>query len=88
VDRRNKCCKRHVLTDVNGIPLVVQTRPANPRDDGKVEDLLEGFPVLTDGVTGVVHVLPTRLGTPPRGHGAGKRTKVQEGRKGVGEAKR
>jgi len=50
-----------VLTDANGIPLVVQTGPANQRDDGKVEDLLEAFPVLTDGVTGVVHWLPPVL---------------------------
>jgi hypothetical protein len=41
--------------------LVVQTGPANQRDDGKVEDLLEGFPVLTDGVSGTVHVLPPVL---------------------------
>jgi hypothetical protein len=27
-----------VLTDANGIPLVVQTGPANQRDDGKLED--------------------------------------------------
>jgi transposase len=28
---------------------VVQTGPANQRDDTKLEDLLEAFPVLTDG---------------------------------------
>jgi hypothetical protein len=50
-----------VLTDAEGVPLVVQTGPANQRDDGKVEDLLEAFPVLTDGITGVVHVLPAVL---------------------------
>jgi transposase len=61
VDRRKKGCKRHVLSDANGIPLVVQTGPANQRDDGKVEDLLEAFPVLTDGKTGIVHVLPQAL---------------------------
>jgi transposase len=61
VDRRKKGCKRHVLSEADGIPLVVQTGPANQRDDGKVEDLLEGFPVLCDGRTGVVHVLPPAL---------------------------
>jgi len=61
VDRRKKGCKRHVLSDADGIPLVVQTGPANQRDDGKVEDLLEAFPVLTDGLTKVVHVLPPAL---------------------------
>jgi transposase len=50
-----------VLTDAQGIPLVVQTGPANQRDDGKLEDLLEAFPVLTDGPTQVVHVLPPVL---------------------------
>ena len=50
-----------MLTDAEGIPLVVQTGPANQRDDGKVEDLLGAFPVLTDGATGAVHVLPPVL---------------------------
>ena len=46
VDRRKKGCKRHVLTDADGIPLVVQTGPANQRDDSKLEDLLEADPGL------------------------------------------
>jgi DDE family transposase len=51
-----------VLTDANGIPLVVQTGPANQRDDGKLEDLLEAFPVLSDGDEArTVHVLPKEL---------------------------
>jgi hypothetical protein len=50
-----------VLTDAEGVPLVVQTGPANQRDDGKLEDLLEAFPVLTDGRTKAVHVLPALL---------------------------
>lgn len=50
-----------MLTDADGIPLVVQIGPANQRDDGKLEDLLEAFPVLTDGPTQVVHVLPPVL---------------------------
>lgn len=61
MDRRKKGCKRHVLTEAEGIPLVVQTGPANQRDDSKVEDLLEGFPVLTDGPSGIVHTLPPAL---------------------------
>ncbi len=43
------------------MPLVVQTGPANQREDAKAEEVLEAFPVLTDGVTGVVHVLPPKL---------------------------
>ena len=60
-DRAKKGCKRHALTDADGIPLVVQVGPANQRDDGKLEDLLEAFPVLTDGKTGGVHLQPVEL---------------------------
>ena len=68
VDRGKRGCKRHVLTDAGGIPLVIQTGPANQRDDGKVEDLLEAFPVLTDGKTGEVHLQPKEL-VGDRGYG-------------------
>ena len=51
-----------MLTDAQGIPLVVRTGPANQRDDTKLEDLLEAFPVLTDGDRyGTVHVQPAGL---------------------------
>jgi hypothetical protein len=51
-----------VLTDADGIPLVVQTGPANQRDDTRTEDLLEAFPVLTDGdEERTVHVQPKAL---------------------------
>lgn len=50
------------MTDANGVPLVVQVGPANQRDDGKLEDLLEAFPVLTDGDEArTVHVQPKEL---------------------------
>ena len=32
-DRAEKGCQRHVITDADGIPLVVKTTPANVRDD-------------------------------------------------------
>jgi transposase len=32
-DRAKKGCKRHLITDGNGLPLVVQTGPANRRDE-------------------------------------------------------
>jgi transposase len=32
-DRAKNGCKRHLITDANGIPLVVQTSPANRRDE-------------------------------------------------------
>lgn len=50
-----------MLTDADGIPLLVQTGPANQRDDTKLEDLLEALPVLTDGRTGEVHIGPRAL---------------------------
>jgi transposase len=40
---------------------VIQTGPANQRDDTKLEDLLEVFPVLTDGQTGEMHLQPKAL---------------------------
>jgi transposase len=41
---------------------VVQVGPANQRDDGKLEELLEAFPVLTDGnADHTVHVQPVEL---------------------------
>jgi transposase len=49
--------------------LVVQVGPANQRDDGKLEDLLEAFPVLTDGDEArTVHVQP-RVLMGDRGYG-------------------
>ncbi len=61
-DRGKEGCKRHVMTDANGIPLVVQTGPANQRDDTKLEELLEAFPVLADGDEAkTVHVQPAEL---------------------------
>lgn len=58
-----------MLTDADGIPLVIQTGPANQRDDTQLEDLLAAFPVLTDGdAARTVHVQPkTLLGD--RGYG-------------------
>ena len=41
--------------------MVVQVGPANQRDDGKLEELIEAFPVLTDGKTGEVHLQPREL---------------------------
>ena len=61
MDRGKNGCKRHALTEAEGVPLVVLTGPANQRDDAKLEDLLEAFPVLADGRTKAVHVLPAVL---------------------------
>ena len=47
---------------------MVQTGPANQRDDAKLEDLLEAFPVLTDGKTGETHLQP-RVLLGDRGYG-------------------
>src|SRR5262245_58627084 len=48
-DRRKNGCKRHVICDANGIPLVIQTGPANQRDEELVEPILKQFPPLPDG---------------------------------------
>lgn len=39
-DRAKKGCKRHLLTDGHGLPLVVQTGPANRRDEQRLPSLL------------------------------------------------
>ena len=50
------------MSDATGIPVVVLTGPANQRDDAKLEDLSEAFPVLTDGDRyGTVHTQPAVL---------------------------
>lgn len=45
-DRAKKGCKRHVITDAHGIPLVIQTGPANQRDDRRAFKLLDAFPKI------------------------------------------
>ena len=47
-DRGKNGCKRHVISDANGIPLVIQTGPANQRDEELVEPMLKQFPHLPD----------------------------------------
>jgi transposase len=47
-DRSKKGCKRHVICDAKGIPLVIQTGPANQRDEELVEPMLKQFPPLRD----------------------------------------
>jgi transposase len=45
-DRAKKGCKRHVLTDAQGLPLVVQTTPANTRDDQVALHVLVSMPPI------------------------------------------
>jgi transposase len=47
-DRSKNGCKRHIICDANGIPLVIQTGPANQRDEEMVEPMLKQFPRLRD----------------------------------------
>lgn len=47
-DRGKNGCKRHIICDSNGIPLVIQTGPANQRDEELVEPMLKQFPHLPD----------------------------------------
>ncbi len=39
-------CKRHVLTDGEGVPLVVRTTPANVNDEQVLPALLDGMPAV------------------------------------------
>ncbi|MCH8006605.1 MAG: transposase [Planctomycetes bacterium] len=45
-DRTTKGCKRHVITDTDGIPLVVKTTPANVCDDQPAVELVHGMPPI------------------------------------------
>ena len=46
-DRGKRGCKRHVLTDADGVPLVVQTTPANVNDDKQLPAaLLDARPAV------------------------------------------
>jgi len=47
-DRRKKGCKRHIICDANGLPLVIATGPANQRDEQLVQPMLKKFPRLRD----------------------------------------
>jgi transposase len=44
VDRAKKGCKRHVITDVHGIPLLMHCTPANVRDDVPFLEMLDSMP--------------------------------------------
>jgi transposase len=39
-------CKRHVITDANGLPLVIKTTPANLHDSKPALDLLDSIPPI------------------------------------------
>jgi transposase len=45
-DRAKKGCKRHVLTDAEGLPLVVKTTPANLHDSRMMLNLLVSMPAI------------------------------------------
>ena len=45
-DRAKRGCKRHLVTDANGIPLVVQIGPANVHDSVPTLDLLDSIPAI------------------------------------------
>ena len=46
MDRAKPGCKRHVLTDADGVPLVVQTTAANVNDQTQLKPLLEAMPAV------------------------------------------
>jgi transposase len=45
-DRAKQGCKRHILTDARGLPLVVRTTPANTRDDRVALQVLVAMPPI------------------------------------------
>lgn len=45
-DRAKRGCKRHLVTDANGIPLVVQIGPANVHDSVPTLELLDSIPEI------------------------------------------
>ena len=45
-DRAKNGCKRHVITDANGLPLVIETTPANRHDSKPALDLLDSIPPI------------------------------------------
>lgn len=46
MDRAKRGCKRHVLTDADGVPLVVQTTAANVNDEQQLPALLDARPAV------------------------------------------
>ena len=52
VDRAKNGCKRHIITDPSGIPLIVQCTPANIRDDIPFLAMLDSTPPVTMRDTG------------------------------------
>jgi transposase len=59
-DRAKAGCKRHVLTDADGIPLVVKTTPANTRDDQVALPLVVDMPPIA-GTRGRPRIKPKAL---------------------------
>ncbi len=45
-DRAKKGCKRHLITDANGTPLLLHTTPANRRDDTPVVEMVKALPAI------------------------------------------
>ncbi len=46
MDRAKPGCKRHVLTDADGVPLVVRTTAANVNDERQLPALLAAMPAV------------------------------------------
>lgn len=59
-DRAKKGCKRHVITDARGVPLAVETGPANEPDQQRALALLDKIPAVA-GRRGRPRGKPTRF---------------------------
>src|SRR5690606_22298969 len=67
-DRGKKGCKRHVLTDASGLPLVVRVGPANRREEEMLEPMVRAIPPIPG----------------PRGGRPRRKPKVLQGDRGYG----
>jgi transposase len=67
VDRRKKGCKRHIISDAAGIPLIVVTTPANRRDEVPLVAMLDSLPPVKMP-SGQLRYLPNEI-VGDRGYG-------------------
>jgi transposase len=59
VDRAKNGCKRHIITDASGLPLLVQCTPANVRDETPFLAMLDSMPPIKMAGGGAPRYKPT-----------------------------
>lgn len=58
MDRAKKGCKRHLIVDVVGVPLLVLCTPANVRDDTPFLSMLDAMPPVKMSLVGAPRYKP------------------------------